>query len=407
MNILVVTTKSPWPLNEGRALRTYNLLRQASKRNRITLCTYVQSQAEIDGLDEMRKFCDVVHAVPLYMSWPKLALLADAIRDLFGSVPLHARKYARKRMVQLVGSLLDSRNYDALHLDMLHLAELSKIDTGIPVLLVEHNIESQILQRRLDNEKNTLVKAYLKYQIAKLRQYEVDVCNAVDHVVTVSDEDRKQLQVLGVSSPVTAVPNAVDVEFFQPGQEQPRADTLIYVGSLGWFPNEDAIRYFMSEILPFLEQMVPTVSMKVIGHVPDAAKKGRWKDDRRVEFLGFVDDIRPHVLAASIYVVPLRIGGGTRLKILDAMAMGKALVTTSVGCEGIGLVDGQQALIADGPEAFAAAVASLLAHPARISKMGACGREYVCNNFRWEQIAPGMDEVYESIAAVSAGRETT
>ncbi len=398
MNILVVSTKCPWPLNEGRALRTYNLLKQAAERHEITLCTYVQSQEEEEGLAEMRKFCKAVHAVPLYRSAPRLSLIADAIRELFGSVPLHAKKYARRPMLDLIARLARTESFDVLHLDMLHLGELRRAAPDLPLVLVQHNVESQILRRRLDNEKNPVLKAYLSYQTKKLERYEIETCNAADHVVTVSEEDADLLRELGVSAPIRSVPNAVDTEFFTPSETPREPDTLIYVGTLTWFPNEDAVRHFMSDIMPIIRQRRPDVVLKVIGKVPGGSKAAQWQGDPAIEFLGFVDDIRPHVAAAAVYVVPLRIGGGTRLKILDALAMGKALVTTAIGCEGLGLDDGQQAAIADDPTGFAEAVCALLSDDSRCAQLGANGRDYVCERFRWETIALGMDEVYAAAA---------
>ena len=402
MKILVVTTKCPWPLNEGRALRTYNLIRQAARYHEITLCTFVQSRSEVDGLENMREFCSEVHAIPLYMSWPRLALMFDVIRELFGPVPLHAKKYARMSMRKLIARLLAKTQFDVLHLDMLQLAELADLGESMGVVLVEHNVESQILERRFKNEKNFLRRIYLKYQANKLRRYENQKCGEVDQVVTVSDGDKEILQGMGVTTPITVVPNAVDVEFFQPAPEKPAADRLVYVGSLAWFPNEDAIRFFMDEIMPKISASRPALRLDVIGQVPNEAMISQWKSNDRVRFLGFVDDIRPHVLSASVYIVPLRIGGGTRLKILDAMAMGKALVTTSIGCEGLGLEQGRQALIADTPDEFAKAVIGLLEHSSKIKELGENSRAYVCENFRWEQIAAVMEDVYSSAGAVRA-----
>ncbi|MEO1245978.1 MAG: glycosyltransferase family 4 protein [Pseudomonadota bacterium] len=404
MKILAVTTKSPWPLNEGRALRTYNLLKEAAKRHEVTLCTYVQSQEELDGIPELEKFCSAVHAVPLYMKWPKLSLLADALRELVSPAPLHAVKYSKRPMRELVGGLLESGDYDVLHLDMLQLAELASAGGDVPTVLVEHNVESQILARRLENESNPVLRAYLRYQTDKLRRYEARMCNAVQHVTTVSDEDREQLAALGVETPVTSVPNAVDTEFFTPADVEIRPDTLIYVGSLAWFPNEDAVGYFVDEILPRIAEKRPGVRFNVIGQTPDTAKLKRWTATGRVEFLGFVDDIRPHVGSAAVYVVPLRIGGGTRLKILDALSMSKALVSTSVGCEGLGLEHGVQAKVADEPAAFADAVVELLANPELAAGFGRAGRQYVYEHFRWQEIALRMEAVYEAAAATRLAR---
>ena len=398
MRILAVTTKSPWPLTEGRALRTYNLLKQAAKKHEITLCSFVQSEEEQTGVEKLREFCADVHSVPLYLRAPGLSLLFDAVLEVFGSAPLHARKYAKRRMRRLLGSLLRSGGYDVLHLDMLHLAELGRVKGAPPVVLVEHNVESQILERRYENETSRLRRIYIRYQQKKLERYEVQQCNRASQVVSVSDDDGALLQELGVTTTITTVPNAVDTEFFSPSSDQYEPNTLVYVGSMAWFPNEDAVDHFFTDILSIVQTRIPEVRLRVIGHIPDRAKVARWQSSSAVELLGFVDDIRPHVARAAVYVVPLRIGGGTRLKILDALAMGKAVVSTAIGCEGLGLRHGVQALVASGPQEFAAHVCQLLTDRDQAARLGQSGRDYVYENFRWEEIAKRMETVYRAAA---------
>jgi len=348
VNILVVTTKCPYPLTEGRALRTYNLLRQVSRWHELTLCTYVQSEEELLGTEKMQEFCAEVHVVPLFLRMPRVSLAMDIIREPFSSAPLHAIKYSRQRMRKLVGNLLANKTFGIVHLDMLHLGELVNVCEGRPIVLVQHNVESQILKRRLENERRTLFRAYIRYQFQKLRRYEYKLCQAVAHIITVSNDDSDQLRALGVDRPITCVPNAVDSKYFIPMAVPIEANTLVYVGSLDWFPNRDAIEYFLASIFPLIRRKIPDTKLTVIGQIGNIKHALQRNSGNNVKFAGLVDDIRPIVAKASAYVVPLRIGGGTRLKILDAMAMGKALVTTSIGCEGLSLENERHALVAIG-----------------------------------------------------------
>jgi glycosyltransferase involved in cell wall biosynthesis len=203
---------------------------------------------------------------------------------------------------------------------------------------------------------------------------------------------------------VVCVPNGVDTSYFEPAVDVAAVTppTLIYVGGFTWFPNLDAIDYFRREILPLVHERMPEVRLKVIGRYPEAALVNEIKADPAIELCGLVDDIRPHVHAAALYIVPLRIGGGTRLKILDALAMGKAIVSTSIGCEGLDVTHDQDIVVADEPRAFADQVLGLLAEPARAASLGEAGRQLVLDRYDWTAVGLGLARAYDE--AVRRGR---
>lgn len=399
MRILALTTRSPFPLHEGRALRTYNLLKQVARRHEVLLCTFLQSQAEVDGLDRMREFCVEVYGEPLYLGNARGALIRDVLRNMFSPAPLHATKYARPRMKQCVSEWLQSRGIDLLHLDMLHLGEFAPLAAGKPRVLVEHNVESVILERRLATEKSAASRAFLRYQLGKLARYEKRLCASVDEVVTVSDLDAEQLRASAPAAHFTAVPNGVDSEYFATRGLPKEPGSLVYVGSLEWFPNLDAIRFFCAEVLPLIAKRVPNVTLTVVGKVPAPAIAAEFERYPNVKLTGLVDDVRPIIDRSAAYVVPLRIGGGTRLKILDALAMSSALVSTSVGCEGLDVTAGRELLIADSPGQFADSVVRVLGDRALAGELGAAGRAKVCAKYDWASIAGVLENVYERAKA--------
>jgi polysaccharide biosynthesis protein PslH len=398
LRILVVATRSPYPLIEGRALRTFNLLRETARKHDVCLCTYVQSAAEVEGLRQLRSFCDEVHAVPLYMEGKASSLLADLVADLVDPAPIMALKYRTRKMTALVKAAIARFKPDVVHLDMLHLGELLPHLQGLPVVLVEHNVESALLTRRVENESSFLRRHYLGRQVSKLSAYEGTICASVDEIVAVSDVDAGIIGRMAPGTPTTVVPNGVDTEFFSPGSWPVVPSSMVYVGGLSWFPNLDAIDFFSREICPRLVKSVEDAQLTVVGQVPTQRTLDPWRGQDRVRFAGLVDDIRPIVGGAAIYVVPLRIGGGTRLKILDAMAMGKAVVSTSVGCEGLEVQDGRELLIADGAEEFAAAVLKAMRDPQLAARLGAAGRTCVERRYQWSAIAERMEAVYERAA---------
>ena len=394
MRILVVATRSPYPLIEGRALRTYNLLRETARKHEVCLCTYVQSVAEVEGLSQLRAFCHEVHAVPLYMDGKTYSLVADLAADLFSPAPVMALKYRTSKMTALIKAAIARFKPDVVHLDMLHLGELLPHLQGLPVVLVEHNAEAALLTRRVENESSFFRKRYLGRQVNKLAAYESRICGSVSEIVAVSDVDAGIIGRMAPLTPVTVVPNGVDTEFFTPGKWPVVPCSMVYVGGLSWFPNLDAIDFFSREILPHLAKDVGDAQLTVVGQIPSQRTLDPWRGQDKVRFAGLVDDIRPIVGGAAVYVVPLRIGGGTRLKILDAMAMGKAVVTTSVGCEGLEVENGRDLLIADGAEEFAAAVLRVMRDPQLAARLGAAGRACVERRYQWSAIGERMEAVY-------------
>lgn len=401
MRILAITTKSPFPLYEGRALRTYNLLKQLSRRHDIFLLSFVQTPEEVQGIEHLREFCSHVEAVPLHLEHRGWHLVMDALRELFGPVPLHAIKYRSRVMRSKMRALLATEAIDVVHLDMLHLGEYLPLCGAVPMVLTEHNVESTLLRRRVQGVRNPLAKLYFLYQYFKLRAYEARLCRLAGEVVAVSELDAKALAALGGIDRVTSVANGVDTAYFRALQVPVRANSLVFVGGLTWYPNLDAMRYFCAEVLPRIAAEIPDVSLTVVGKNPGAGSIKEIAENARVRLTGLADDVRPLISEAAAYVVPLRIGGGTRLKILDALAMGKPIVSTTVGCEGLEVVPGQHLLTADDADSFARQVIRLLRDPALQQRLAAAGRQLVERKYDWSVIAQDLDRVYERCLRMS------
>lgn len=403
MKILIVTTKSPYPLFEGRALRTYNLIKQAALHHEIHLLSFVQTPEDLEGIEHMRSICKVVEYEKLYFDGAKTQILKDAICELFSRAPLPVVKYRTAGMRAKMRKLMQTHQYDLVHLDMLHLADYMDLCGNTPVALIEHNVEHVILDRRADNETRPLHRAYLRYQAAKLKSYEGRACQRAQHVVAVSELDAQQLRELGPGARVTSVPNGVDTEYFRTSHTPRKPTSLVFVGGFTWFPNLDAITYFCEDILPKLLKTIGDIQLTVIGKQPDTPVAQEIAKHPNVKLAGLVEDIRPDVDAAAAYIVPLRIGGGTRLKILDALSMSKAIISTSVGCEGLDVEDGKTIVIADTPDAFAQAIVKVLADPAWADTIGRQGRQLVESRYDWAAVAKTLMAVY----ADTAQRQTT
>lgn len=394
MKILAITSKSPYPLHEGRALRTYNLLREMARRHEVHLASYIQTDEDAGGIDHMRGICPVVRGVPLYREHPRRDTAADALRELASAAPLPIVKYDTTAMRRVLAQLLAQHRYDLVHLDILHVACLADALGGLPTVLNQHNVEAMILERRAQQDPRPLARMYLRYQARKMRHFETQACRRATQVVAVSQADADVLAQWTGRQDITVVPNGVDTGFFQPFVQAPQTAELVYVGGFTWFPNEDAVQSFVAQTLPLIAQQVPEVRLTVVGKNPDSASVRALAAHPRVRLLGMVDDIRPHVAEAAVYVVPLRIGGGTRLKILDALAMGKAIVSTSIGCEGLAVTPGLDIEVADDPQAFATSVVMLLRDPQRAQQLGKAGRVLVERRYEWGALGQMLEAGY-------------
>jgi glycosyltransferase involved in cell wall biosynthesis len=229
-----------------------------------------------------------------------------------------------------------------------------------------------------------------------------------DHVLAVSETDRATLQALYrpfVTAPISVVRTGVDTSYFTPGPESAvRQGEIVFVGSMDWTPNEDAVTYFCADILPRIRAAVPEARLRIVGRSPSPAVR-RLAEPGVVEVTGRVDDVRDELRTAEVCVVPLRVGGGTRLKIFEAMAAGTAVVSTSVGAEGLPVVDGRHLLVADDTRAFAAQVVDLLRSPGRRREMARAARELVVSNFDWSVVAGDLEEaLLKTVGGAERGR---
>jgi len=274
----------------------------------------------------------------------------------------------------------------------------------VPLVLFEHNVEHVIWERVASLERRPVHRALLAIESWKVRRAERRACESADLVIAVSEDDLGRLRRLSPRSRCVAIPTGVDTTYFQPAGSAEVPRRLVFTGSMDWFPNEDAILFFADAILPRIRAGIPDVSVSVVGRNPSPRLRevaGR----AGITVTGTVDDVRPYIDEAALYVVPLRAGGGTRLKIFEALAMGKAVVSTSVGAEGLSLTPGRDVVIADQPEAFAATVMALLRDPARRGALGRAGRDLVQRRYSWDQVTSDFEQHCQTVTRIR--RETS
>lgn len=322
--------------------------------------------------------------------------------NMASKLPYAISKYKSAQMRRRIQELATQQQCDVAVCDFLAPAVNMPASLSCPTILFQHNVEAMIWQRHYEMQDNPLKKSYLWEQWRKMRSFERQTCRKFDCVIAVSAEDRLQMQQEYSLTSVFDVPTGVDTEFFRPReQEQIDPYNLVFTGSMDWLPNEDAIRYFTETIMPRIKQEIPELTLTVVGRNPYPALLELSRRDPSIVVTGRVDDVRPYMERAAAYVVPLRIGGGTRLKIYEAMAMEKAIISTSIGAEGLPIKNGDEIMLADTPESFASAVVQLLGDGDAAQAMGRRAAKTVRDQFGWPRVAKRFADICQQ--AISKG----
>ena len=401
--LLVLCHTVPYPPDGGVWLRTYNVLRLLAERFDLTMLCFERVVPR--GLEASHDLSQAIQAlgqlgavevcrIPELHSRPRL--LWNHFRSLIRGQVYTYYRHSSRALQQRLRQLLASTAFDLVHVDSLDLCGYLPYLHHLPVVCVHHNVESQLLRARAQAERALWRRAYIGYQARLMERAERRWCPRVALNVTVSEQDAATLARVAPGGKYAVVPNGVDTSYFarsDGASRTPQEGGLVFVGSNTWFPNSDALNYFCEEILPRIRQLAGPVPVRWVGLASDSDRA--WFRDRYgVDVTGYVDDVRSYVAQARCYVVPLRVGGGTRLKILDAWSMRAAVVSTSVGCAGLQAEHEQNILIADTPDDFARAVVRVLHDDALRSRLGQNGRMLVERKYSWQVIGRGMIDEY-------------
>ncbi len=373
------------------------MLKELKRDHHVTYLALDDGSADEQARELATEYCHELVCIPHHQREKFTpGFYAELAFNLASRLPYAIKKYESPAMRREIVERAKNGSVDVVICDFL--APAANVPQGLPcaTVLFQHNVEAMIWKRHVEVQNNPIKKSYLRTQWQKMVTFEAEMCRAFDSVVAVSVEDREQLKMEYGAQQVFDVPTGVDTEFFTPTGSEPVSEhNVVFTGSMDWLPNEDGIRYFTEEILPVIRQSIPDASLTVVGRNPYPSLLELSKRDSKVVVTGRVDDVRPYMERAAVYVVPLRVGGGTRLKIYEAMAMEKPIVSTTIGAEGLPVKDGKELRIADTPEAFAAAVAELLREPQSAKAMGNRAAAVVREKFGWSGVANRFAEICE------------
>lgn len=398
--LLFASQTLPYPPDSGVKIRAFHTLKILSRAFDVTaLCFFRRrqtggSEGVQAALDGLREFANVT-AFPIPQEWSHPRGIRDHLVSLFARRPYTDFVFQDRAFRAAFEDHLQQGNYSVVHLESQALGRYVEGGTGLPSVCVHHNVESELLRRRAEVQRNRVTAAYLRHQAGLLRSAESARSPAFDLNIAVSDEDTSAFASIAPTARFLTVPNGVDTEYFQPAGGP--TDGIALLGGTDWFPNLDGLEYFTQEILPRIRQRLPDLRVVSVGRAREAEIQEYRKHG--IELTGYVEDIRPWIQGARCVVVPLRAGGGSRLKILDAWAMGKPVVTTSIGCEGLSARDGDNALVRDDPAMFADAVLRVLEDSDVERHLSNAGRSVAVNSYSWDAIGQRMLTAYESLLA--------
>ena len=387
MRILWVKVGGLWPLDRGGHLRSFHIISELSQDHRLSVVTTHWPGDDPRALRAQLPRCERVVSFP--HASPKLgsARFAAALAGSWVSpLPVDLWKWQVPALRRAVARLLAVHQFDLCVADFLMAIPNLTRPWAVPVLFFEHNVEHLIWRRLSETASHWWQRGLLEIEWRKMRRYEAAACADARLTVSVSKADRALLASLVTKATVCTIPTGVDTAYFAPNGAREVPARLVFTGSMEWYPNEDGILQFIDAILPSIRREVPGASLTVVGRNPSARLRA-LAGEAGVRVTGTVDDVRPYMAEAAVYVVPLRVGGGTRLKIFEGLAMGKALVSTTVGAEGLPLVPGKHFLQADEPAEFARAVVALLRDPVRRKALGAAGQCLVRARYSWAHVA--------------------
>ena len=396
MRVLLLTQVLPYPPDSGPKVKTWNTLKYLSSRHDVTLISFVRGDQSADAR-RLEQHCRAVHTVPLTRG-----ALRDAValtRSLWRGTPFLMDRDERRRMRRVVRRITDTEPFDVVHADQLNMASYALDVARTPRLLDAHNALWTVCKRLWEYMDAGPRRWMLGREWRLLKQYEKHICGAFDAVLAVSPQDRASLEeAIGAPADITVIPIAIDTHETTPVTRRGDAGRIVYIGSLLWPPNVDGVVWFARTVLPIIRGRRPNVAFDIVGATPPADVSALAQTQSGITVAGYVANPTAILERAGVMVVPVRAGGGMRVKILTAFAQEIPVVSTTLGCEGIDATAGEHLLIADEAEPFADAVVRVLESPTLAAQLTHNGRRLVAERYDYREACRPLDAVYERLS---------
>ena len=398
MNILWIKANKLLPLHSGGDIRSFQILRHLSSSHEITFLSYYDGNEDNQYEAELRKRFPSVIAISTGESGALLSRSWDYFRKLSLPAPYAVSRFESSLVKGKINALLETRDFDVVVADFLDAAINLPNELRIPAVLFQHNVESEIWRRHAATEANPAKRFIYQFEFKRMLRYEQTTIQKFQHVIAVSEHDRNLMQPWLGNAGITTVPTGVDLKQYRPGlDDHDPGPVVMFIGAMDWEPNIDAVEFFRDEIWNSVIANVPDARFCIVGRNPD--HRVQKLASNSIEITGRVESVPDHLQKAAVVIVPLRIGGGTRLKIYEAMAAGKAVVSTTVGAEGLNVTPGRDIVIADDAPNFAEAIVSLLKDRNLRRRYERAASE-TASKYDWSVIAAKFGEVLESVVSI-------
>ncbi|MCP4536082.1 MAG: glycosyltransferase [Chloroflexi bacterium] len=400
MNILMLTQVLPYPPDSGPKIKTYNVIKYLSQCHRVTLASFVRGD-QSEHVRQLERYCQAVHTVPMARNAVQDGLAMA--RSLFTGQPWMMVRDERKEMRALVDRLAAEQHFDVVHADQLNMGQYAERVSDAFKVMDAHNALWLLYKRLWATMSPGPRKWLLGRDWRLLKSYEGRLMREFDAVLAVSPEDKAALQeAAGQGVGATVIPIAIDTDEVKVVEREAEPDHILHIGTMYWPPNIDAVNWFVREIYPLVRQQRPDVQFDVVGSRPSADLLALNDTGQRINVTGYVEDPTPYQQRAAVMIVPLLAGGGMRVKILQSLAEGIPIVSTTLGCEGIGVTNGEDILIADEPDDFAAAVLQILNDRALAQRLSHNGRRLAETRYDYRHVCVPLDQVYTQAASAGA-----
>lgn len=399
MKILFLTPYVPYPLNNGGLIRVHHLLLNLGRKHDVTaICMEPDNDAQAAGIKLFEAEGIKLETVPVANNQKKERKRIYQLLSLVSSKPYQYKQYHSAAMQKVISQHLKEGNYDLLMVEFSQMGYY-QLDTNIPSYVDQHNVEYEIMHRTYQTEKSPLRKLLAYREWKKYFKQEIENCEKFTGCLTTSQRDADILQERSPGMQCHVIPNGVDSEFFQSDNPEIDPNMVLFTGTISYYPNTEGILWFYKNIWPLIKKKNPKATFCIAGKGPPPEVQSIADSDSSVTATGMVDDMRDYYNKAAVVVVPLRVGGGTRLKILEGMSMSKAIVSTSVGAEGIDHTNGEDILLKDTPEEFSTAVIAVMEHKALRQKLEVEGRKLVEAKYDWRAVSEKLSDVFEQSLA--------
>jgi glycosyltransferase involved in cell wall biosynthesis len=389
MNILMITPFFPYPAEFGGTIRTYHLAKEIAKKNNLFLISF-KDRDNID-IEKMQEFCKSVETIPFSEESKRI----NQLKTLFNKRSYQTIQYKSQEMQSAIDKSIVDNKIDLVFIEFSQMGSF-KIPSNVPILLDEHNIEFDLLARMSAKDSFSFRKLYNKLEAKKFMKEELSFVKKSAITITTSQRDIKIIKQYLPETRISEITNGVDCsEFAKPENIIPEKNSAVFTGAMNYFPNDEGVNFFMEEIYPFLQKKDPNFKITIVGSGPSEKIKA-YKNDN-INVTGFVKDVKPYMWNSSVFIVPLRMGGGTRFKVVEAMAAGIPVVSTSLGCEGIPATNGEHLQVRDDPEEFANAVFEAATNQELAEKFKVNGMKFAKENVDWEIVGNKLNNEIQSV----------